>query len=255
MTKNIVKAGNIEFGSSRQILIAGPCSVEGLDILLQIAHEAKTAGADMLRAGAFKPRTHSSSFQGLGFEAIEYLKIAKKETGLPIVVEVLEPSQIGPVLAAADMLQIGTRNMYNYPLLKEVGAAGCPVLLKRGISATIEEWVGAASYIGHDQIVLCERGVRTFDPETRNMLDLCAVPVIQQKTSMPIIVDPSHSTGHRNYVAPMARGALAAGADGLLIESHINPEKSISDSAQTIDIKTLGDIAKFRDNLINLFLR
>lgn len=235
-----VKVGSVEFGRDF-VVIAGPCAVER-DTIASIAMLVKDAGANMLRGGAFKPRTNPNSFQGLGYEGLSLLKEAKEACGLPVVTEVTDPSQLEKILDVADMLQIGSRNMYNYPLLKEVGKTGAPVLLKRAFSATIDEWLGAAEYIGHKNVVLCERGIRSFDVNTRNVLDLGAVAAAKQMTELPIIVDPSHATGRRELVEPMALAGAAMGSDGLMIEAHVEPQKSLSDSAQAIDIETLKRI-------------
>lgn len=236
--------GSVEIGAE-PVIISGPCSVESEQLIVEIAKEVKSAGATILRGGAFKPRTKPESFQGLGLEGLRYLATAKAETGLPVVTEVVDVRSMEAVARVADMLQIGARNMYNYSLLKEAGMTGLPVLLKRGFSARIEEWLGAAEYIGHDKIVFCERGVRSFDQSTRNVLDLAAVALVQGRTHLPVIVDPSHGTGKRHLVEPMARAAVAAGAHGLMVESHINPDQSISDSEQTINMETLRRIVKF----------
>ena len=232
-----VKVGDHVIGGEQIAVMAGPCSVETRDQLLSIAHEVKKAGAHILRGGAFKPRTLPNSFQGLGEQGLMILAEARDQTGLPVVTEVLEPGNVDLVEKYADVLQIGARNMQNYPLLKRVGKAAKPVLLKRGMSATLEEWLGSAEYIlkeGNEQVILCERGIRTFSKVTRNTLDLSAVPVIKQTSHLPVIVDPSHGTGVRSLVAPMAKAAVAAGADGLIIEVHNEPEKALSDGAQSL---------------------
>ncbi len=237
-----VKVRNITIGASKPIIIAGPCAIENEESLNQIACEVARAGATMLRGGAFKPRTKASSFQGLGIPALHYLKNAGQTYGLPVITEVMSIDMIDTVSEFADMLQIGSRNMYNYPLLKEIGKAKKPVLLKRGFSATIEEWIGAYEYIGHDNVVFCERGIRGFDPSTRNVLDLAGALVIKKETGLPVIVDPSHATGRRDLIEPLSVAAIAAGVDGLIIETHINPDQSISDAAQTISVSTLKSI-------------
>jgi 3-deoxy-7-phosphoheptulonate synthase len=205
--------------------------------MLEVASAVKEAGAHMIRGGAFKPRTLPYSFQGLGEEGLKVLAEARDLTGLPVVTEVVAPGDVGLVESYADVLQIGARNMQNYPLLKRIGEAGKPVLLKRALSATIEEWLGAAEYIlagGNANVILCERGIRTFGKLTRFTLDLAAVPLLKEVTHLPVVVDPSHGTGHRELVAPMARAAVAAGADGLIIEVHNEPEKAMSDGAQSL---------------------
>jgi 3-deoxy-7-phosphoheptulonate synthase len=217
--------------------MAGPCAVENAQQLRTVAREAARSGANMLRGGAFKPRSSPYSFQGLGVPGLELLDAAREDTGLPIVTEVMEPALVEIVAAHADMLQIGCRNMQNFPLLKAVGRAGKPVLLKRGFSATIEEWLLSAEYIlseGNPNIVLCERGVRSFDPHTRNLLDLSCVPLLGMLTHLPVVVDPSHSTGRRELVAPMALAAIAAGADGLLVDVHHQPDRAMCDGDQAI---------------------
>lgn len=232
-----VRVGAQEIGGDRVVVIAGPCSVESREQLLEVASAVKEAGAHMIRGGAFKPRTLPYSFQGLEEEGLKILAEARDMTGLPIVTEVVAPGDVGLVESYADVLQIGARNMQNYPLLKRVGKAGKPVLLKRALSATIEEWLGAAEYIlagGNVDVILCERGIRTFGKLTRFTLDLAAVPLLKEVTHLPVVVDPSHGTGHRQLVAPMARAAVAAGADGLIVEVHNEPEKAMSDGAQSL---------------------
>lgn len=235
------------FGEGAPIIIAGPCSVESRDQIIDIALKAKALGATMLRGGIFKPRTSPYDFQGLGLEGLQFLKEARALTGLPIVTELMDDTYLDIFEKDVDMIQIGSRNMYNYSLLRAVGEIKKPILLKRGFSATIKEWLYAAEYIaksGNDQIVLCERGVRGFDTYTRNILDLAAVPIMKHETGLPVIVDPSHGTGIRSLVPIMSQAALAAGADGLIIEAHTSPEDSISDKDQTIDMETLGFIIK-----------
>jgi 3-deoxy-7-phosphoheptulonate synthase len=222
--------------------MAGPCVIEDRDSTIAIARAAREAGAGMLRGGAFKPRTSPYAFQGLGELGLQHLAAARAETGLPIVTEVMEPEQVDLVAHYADMLQVGTRNMQNYPLLRRVGLSRRPVLLKRGFSATVEEWLMAAEYIlaqGNPNVVLCERGIRAFDPAFRFTLDLSAVPMIKELTHLPVIVDPSHGTGKRSLVAPMSLAAIAAGADGLILEVHPNPDSALCDGSQTI---TLADL-------------
>ena len=225
------------FGASELAIIAGPCSVEGRDMLLDTARAVRDAGAVMLRGGAFKPRTSPYSFQGLGAEALELLAEARAETGLPVVTEVMDPRDVDLVLAHADMLQIGARNMQNYALLAEVGLSRAPVLLKRGLSASVEELLYAAEHImarGNGQVVLCERGIRTFETATRNTLDVSAVPVLKAETHLPVIVDPSHAGGRAALVLPLALAAIAAGADGLIVEVHPNPPAALSDGEQSL---------------------
>jgi 3-deoxy-7-phosphoheptulonate synthase len=218
-------------------IVGGPCSVEGQDQILQAARIVKAGGGHMLRAGAFKPRTSPYQFRGLGVEGLEFLADAGRATGLPIVSEVMTPAMVERVANSADVLQIGTRNMQNYDLLLEVGKTEKPVLLKRGMSATLSEFLQAAEYIlseGNPNVILCERGIRTFETHTRNTLDLSSVPSLKSLTHLPVVVDPSHGTGRRELVLPMARAAVACGADGLLVEVHPDPDRSISDAQQAI---------------------
>lgn len=243
--KTVVVTNRLRFAPDRLVLAAGPCAVESREQLSGIAGAVAVAGANMLRGGAFKPRTSPSSFQGLGVEGLRLLREASEATGLPVVTEVLDPSDVGLVGEYADMLQIGARSMQNIPLLREVGRLGRPVLLKRGAAATIEELLGAAEYIrceGNEDVVLCERGLRSFDPSTRFLLDLSAVPVLKSLTDLPVMVDPSHATGHAHLVAPMACAAVAAGADGLLIEVHSNPDQALSDRAQALRPEEFSDL-------------
>ena len=231
-----IRVGAHTFGS-KPLLIAGPCSVESREQLLEIAHAVKAAGAHFLRGGAFKPRTSPYSFRGLGQEGLELLAEARARTGLPIVTEVLAVQDIELVAQYADILQIGARNMQHFALLEAVGAIQKPVILKRGLAATVEEWLLAAEYIlvqGNQQVILCERGIRTFETVTRFTLDLGAVAVVRQRTMLPVIVDPSHAAGKHELVAPLAFAAIAAGAQGLLIEVHTHPEEALSDKEQAI---------------------
>jgi 3-deoxy-7-phosphoheptulonate synthase len=227
----------VRVGDTQVILIAGPCAVETRDSLLAAARAVKDAGASMLRGGAYKPRTSPYSFQGLGAEGLRYLAEVRGATGLPVVTEAVDVAGVDAVEAHADVIQIGARNMQNFSLLRRVGRGRTPVLLKRGMSATIEELLQAAEYIlaeGNYDVILCERGVRTFADQTRNTLDLSAVPVLKRMTHLPVIVDPSHATGSRTEVGPMARAAVAAGADGLMIEVHPSPQTARSDGAQSL---------------------
>jgi 3-deoxy-7-phosphoheptulonate synthase len=233
----IVKVDNLFIGDEEIIIMAGPCSVESMDQMLRVAHEIKEAGGHMLRGGAFKPRTLPYSFQGLGEKGLKILSKAREETGLPYVTEVLAPEDVELVESYTDVLQIGARNMQNYPLLKRVGRASKPVLLKRGMSATFEELLGCAEYIlneGNQDIILCERGIRTFEKITRNTLDIAAAPILKQISHLPVIIDPSHGTGIRSLVNPLSKASIAAGADGLIIEVHPEPEKALSDGAQSL---------------------
>ena len=226
-----------KIGAQKVHIIAGPCSVENRTMLLSIAEKVRDAGATFLRGGAFKPRTSPYSFQGLGEEGLQILKDASEQTGLPVVTEVMDPRDVEIVARYADILQIGARNMQNFRLLLEVGQTNKPVLLKRGLSATIKEWLMAAEYImsgGNHRVILCERGIRTFETATRNTLDLSAVPVLKKLSHLPVIVDPSHGVGKWDLVIPMARAAVAAGADGLMIEVHTNPEEALSDGEQSL---------------------
>ena len=242
--KTTFKVGNLTVGEDL-ILIAGPCAVENEEQIIETAKAVRAAGANMLRGGAFKPRTSPYSFQGLEEEGLKLLAKAKEETGLPIVTEVVNVHDVELVAKYADILQIGARNMQNFALLKKVGQQKVPVLLKRGLAATIEEWVNAAEYIlaeGNKKVIMCERGIRTYETYTRNTLDLSAVPIIKELTHLPIIVDPSHGTGRRELIESMSLAAIAAGADGLIIEAHIKPDEATSDAAQTISPNKLKEI-------------
>jgi 3-deoxy-7-phosphoheptulonate synthase len=230
-------APGVSFGGDDVPIIAGPCSVESEEQIVESARIARAAGATALRGGAFKPRSSPYAFQGLGKKGLELLEIARRETGLPIVTEAMDDEGAHLVAEVADLIQIGARNMQNYSLLKTVGRIGKPVLLKRGMAATITDLLMSAEYIlseGNEQVILCERGVRTFDPATRNMFDLTAVPTVHRMSHLPIIADPSHGTGIRDRVTPMARAAVAAGADGVLIEMHPHPDAALSDGAQSL---------------------
>ena len=236
----IIKIGTAEIGGRKVVVMAGPCAVENKTLLIETAKEVKAAGASFIRGGAFKPRTSPYSFQGLGEEGLTYLAEARDRTGLPVVTEVMDPRDMDAIVKYADIIQIGARNMQNFRLLKEVGACHKPVVLKRGISATIKEWLMSAEYImagGNHSVILCERGIRTYETATRNTLDLSAVPVLKQLTHLPVIVDPSHAVGKWDLVAPMAKAAVAAGADGLIIEVHPNPEEALSDGEQSLKPK------------------
>jgi 3-deoxy-7-phosphoheptulonate synthase len=233
----VFTVGGVTIGGRQLVLMAGPCAVESRDQLLEAAQSVSEAGAHFLRGGAFKPRTSPYSFQGLGEEGLRLLAQAREETGLPVVTEVVEPQMVPLVSVYADILQIGARNMHNYALLHAVGEAQRPVLLKRGMMSTIEELLMAAEYVlshGNERVILCERGIRTFEPYTRNTLDISAVPLLKQLSHLPVLVDPSHGTGKWELVEPVARAAVAAGADGLLIEVHPHPEEALSDGAQSL---------------------
>lgn len=241
----IISVGGQEIGGARIAVMAGPCAVENRTLMIEIANECKNAGANFLRGGAFKPRTSPYAFQGLEEEGLKYLAEARDRTGLPIVTEVMDPRDIELIAKYADVLQIGARNMQNFRLLKEVGTYKKPVLLKRGISATIKEWLMSAEYImsgGNHQVIMCERGIRTYETATRNTLDLSAIPVLKQLTHLPVIVDPSHAVGKWDLVAPMAKAAVAAGADGLIIEVHSNPEEALCDGEQSLKPKSFKQL-------------
>ncbi len=234
---SVISIGPVKIGGSRIITIAGPCAVESRSQIMETAWAVKESGAVMLRGGAFKPRTSPYAFQGLRFEGLEYLKAAGEATGMPVVSEIVSPGDVDEMSRYVDAFQIGTRNMQNFELLKAVGSKGMPVILKRGLAATIEEWLMAAEYLlasGTDDVILCERGIRTFGRETRNTLDISAIPVVKELSHLPIIVDPSHATGIRDKVPPMALASIAAGAHGLIVEVHTNPDKAMSDGAQTL---------------------
>lgn len=258
----VVKIGDVTIGGPEVVVMAGPCAVESKEQLLESADIVKKAGARILRGGAFKPRSSPYSFQGLEKQGLEYLALARERTGLPIVTEVIDGRSLELAVKYADILQIGARNMQNFSLLQEVAQAGMPVLLKRGISASMEEWILAAEYIlkaGNPQVILCERGIRTFETYTRNTLDLSAVPAIKQLTHLPIIVDPSHSTGKWRLVPPMALGAVASGADGLLIEVHPNPKEALCDGPQSLApekfeqlMNSLGSVARAVNRELNI---
>ena len=234
---SIIEIAGSKVGGGHFAVMAGPCSVEGEEQILSIARDVKNSGATFLRGGAFKPRSSPYSFQGLGLEGLELLKVAREKTGLPIVTEIMSQEHLAVFQQDVDIIQIGARNMQNFPLLRDVGTLGKPVLLKRGPSCTIDEMLMAADYVlvgGKSQVLLCERGIRTFETATRNTLDLSAVPVLKKKSHLPVIVDPSHGTGYWDLVYPMALAAVAAGADGLMIEVHNQPEKALCDGQQSI---------------------
>jgi len=241
--RTTIKIGNVEFGNSQFVVIAGPCSVETREQILQSAEQVKKAGAQMLRGGAFKPRTSPYSFQGLEEEGLKLLAEARERTGLPFATEVISPGDVALVTQYADMLQIGARNMQNFALLKEVGKAKRPILLKRGMSSTYKELLMSAEYVmsqGNYEVVLCERGIRTFEDYTRNTFDLTAVPALKEMSHLPVIVDPSHGTGIRSLIPPMAKAAVPVGADGIIIEVHPDPEKAFSDGAQSLTPDQFG---------------
>lgn len=243
-SKPIIRIGDLVVGKDK-LFIAGPCTINNKEQLISLAKELKKLGVNILRGGAFKPRTNPYSFQGLEEKGIEYLIEAKKVTGLPIISELTDLKYLNIFIQNVDIIQIGSKNMFNYELLKELGKTNKVILLKRNMCATYEEWFGAAEYImqgGNTNIILCERGIRTFETETRNTLDLQAIPVIKEHTNLPIIVDPSHAAGKRYIVKSMSIAAVAAGADGLMIETSSNPETEICDSKQTIDLDELDSI-------------
>ena len=242
----VVDVAGVKVGQGcRPVVVAGPCAVESKEQIVSTALFVKKAGADMLRGGAFKPRTGPHTFQGLRDEGLKLLALAGKESGLPIVTEVMSPDNVGLVAEYADLLQVGARNMQNFDLLRELGKIRKPVLLKRGMSATIEEFLAAAEYIlaeGNEQVILCERGIRTFETATRNTLDLAVAPLIKELTHLPIMIDPSHATGKRSLVPPMTLAALMAGANGVLVEVHPEPEKALSDGPQSLTFQGFGEL-------------
>ena len=240
-----VRVGNHEIGPDTLTIMAGPCAVETEEQLMTIAREVKKAGAQFVRGGAYKPRTSPYSFQGLEEEGLRYMAEAKKEFGLNTICEVISEAAIEAAAKYVDMIQIGARNMQNFQLLREAGRSGMPVLLKRGLAATIDEWLNAAEYIiseGNPNVVLCERGIRTYETATRNTLDISAVPVIRAKSHLPIIVDPSHATGVFSYVPPLPKAAVAVGADGLMIEVHNDPEHALSDGPQSLTFENFDHL-------------
>jgi len=244
---SVIKIGDAEIGSNRVALIAGPCSVESRDQIRRIAAFVKSTGTTLLRGGAYKPRSSPYSFQGLGEEGLKYMREAADENGMAVVSEVMDRMDIIPALKYVDVIQVGARNMQNFALLKELGKVDKPILLKRGMSATLKELLMAAEYImagGNHNVILCERGIRTFENYTRNTLDISAIPVLKKLTHLPVVVDPSHGTGLRDKVAPMARAAVAAGADGLIIEVHYEPDKAVSDGAQTLYFEQYEQLVK-----------
>ena len=243
----VISVRGILIGSKKIPVMAGPCAVENRTVLTGIAEKVKAAGATFLRGGAFKPRTSPYAFQGLGEEGLQYLAEAREKTGLPIITEIMDPRDMDAINNYTDIIQIGARNMQNFRLLLEVGSSDKPVLLKRGLSSTIKEWLMSAEYImsrGNHNVMLCERGIRTFETATRNTLDLSAVPVLKELTHLPVVVDPSHGVGKRSLVAPMAKAAIAAGADALIIEVHSNPEEAMSDGDQSLKPEQFEQLMK-----------
>ena len=243
----VVDVGGTKIGNGELVVIAGPCSVESEEQLMETAHAVKAAGANMLRGGAYKPRTSPYDFQGLGVEALRFLQRARTETGLPIVTEVMSETDVEIVAEYADMLQVGARNMQNFSLLRKLAPVAKPILLKRGPSATVKEWLLAAEYLlsgGNANVVLCERGIKTFETATRNTLDLAAVALVKELSHLPVLADPSHGTGLRSLIAPMSKAAAACGADGLIIEVHPCPERALSDGPQSLDLSGFGELMK-----------
>ncbi len=242
---SVVQIGDISVGADELVIAAGPCSIESEAQTIELAHQVKAAGAKMLRGGAFKPRTSPYSFQGLGEEGLKILAKARKETGLPVVTEVMDTHEVDLVCKYADLLQIGTRNMQNYALLKKVGSTGHPVVLKRGLGSKIRDLLMSAEYIiseGNTNVILCERGITTFEDSTRNTTDINAIPVLKNWTHLPVMLDPSHATGNWQYVGPVAKAAVAAGADGLLIEVHNDPSNAMSDGPQSLTPHRFGTL-------------
>ena len=244
-TRTVVDVSGIKVGGDELVVIAGPCSVESEDQLMETARGVKAAGADMLRGGAYKPRTSPYDFQGLGVEALRFLKQASRETGLPIVTEVMSETDVEIVAEYADVMQVGARNMQNFSLLRKLAPVPKPILLKRGPSATVKEWLLAAEYLlagGNANVILCERGIKTFETATRNTLDLAAVALVKELSHLPVLADPSHGTGLRSLITPMSKAAAAAGADGLLIEVHPCPERALSDGPQSLDLEGFANL-------------
>jgi 3-deoxy-7-phosphoheptulonate synthase len=241
----IIEVGTVKIGGPDVVIMAGPCSVEGRQQIIEQAHMVKEAGAHILRGGAYKPRTSPYSFQGLGVKGLEYLAEAREATGLPVITEVMTTEALPAVAEYADILQIGARNMQNYGLLQAVGKTSRPVMLKRGMSGTVEELLMCAEYIvsnGNYNVMVCERGIRTYETATRNTFDLNAVPVLKQHTHLPVVADPSHGTGYREYVPAMSRAAVAAGADALILEVHPDPDNAVSDGRQSLDMKEFANL-------------
>jgi 3-deoxy-7-phosphoheptulonate synthase len=256
--KTIVNVDGVKLGGEKIIMIAGPCAVESRESLIDTAHYIKSVGSDFLRGGAYKPRTSPYSFRGLKEEGLKILAEAKNETGLKIVTEVMTPTDVKLVAEYADVLQIGTRNMQNFQLLDEVGKSDKPVMLKRGMSATVKEWLLSAEYIlsqGNPDVILCERGIRTFETALRNTLDLSVVPLLGELTHLPVIVDPSHGTGKRSLINPMAKASIAAGADGLMVEVHPNPECALSDGEESLTFPQFANLMEELKNVTKIFGR
>ena len=246
-TRTVVDVRGVAVGGDELVVIAGPCSVESEEQLMQTAHAVKAAGAEMLRGGAYKPRTSPYDFQGLGVEALRFLKQASRETGLPIVTEVMSEMDVEIVAEYADVLQVGARNMQNFSLLRKLAPVPKPILLKRGPSATVKEWLLAAEYLlagGNANVILCERGIKTFETATRNTLDLAAVALVKELSHLPVLADPSHGTGMRSLITPMSKAAAAAGADGIMVEVHPCPERALSDGPQSLDLAGFAAMMK-----------
>ncbi len=241
-----MEVAGVTIGQGNPVIIAGPCSVESLEMLREVASAAARSGVSILRGGTYKPRTSPYSFQGLGMEGLQILRDVSREFGIPVVSEIMAVDQIEPSLEFVDMVQVGARNMHNFPLLSALGRVRKPVLLKRGFMATVEEWLMAAEYIvkeGNDRVVLCERGIRTFEPWTRNTLDISAVPLARILGGYPVIVDPCHAAGRRDLLEPLSLAGLAAGADGIMLEVHPDPEKALSDGGQSLSIAELEELS------------
>src|SRR5579864_7049688 len=245
--RTVVQVGNVRIGGPEVVMIAGPCSVESREQMLSTAHAVKNSGASMLRGGAYKPRTSPYDFQGLGKEALQILDEVRRETGMPVVTEVMGTEDVDQICEYADMLQVGARNMQNFVLLRRLATLQTPVLLKRGPSSTVKEWLLAAEYLlagGNPNVVLCERGIRTFETETRNTIDLAAVALARDLSHLPVIADPSHGTGKQSLIAAMSRAAVAVGADGLIIEVHPCPERALSDGPQSLDFAAFEKVMR-----------
>jgi 3-deoxy-7-phosphoheptulonate synthase len=252
----VIQIGDVSIGNGHQVVIAGPCAIEGEDQALTIAAKVRAAGAQMFRGGAFKPRTSPYSFQGLGLQGLKILAKVREDVGLPVVTEVMDLETFDVVEEYADMIQIGTRNMQNFSLLRRAGRSHRPVMLKRGMAATIDEWLMAAEYImegGNTQVILCERGVRTFVHHSRNTLDLSAVPYVQKESHLPIIIDPSHAAGRRDQVIPLARASAAVGAHGLMVEVHHQPDQALSDGAQSLFPEQFENLCRQVRHIFDLF--
>lgn len=253
--KTIVKIGDVSIGDGSYVVMAGPCSVEGYDQIMTTAEAVAKSGAKLLRGGAYKPRTSPYDFQGLAEEGLKLLVQARKQTGLSVITEVMDTGDVDVVAEYADVLQVGARNMQNFSLLKKLGEIRKPVMLKRGLSATIKEFLLSAEYIvtsGNPNVVLCERGIRTFDTATRNCLDLAAVPLLDELTHLPVVIDPSHATGKRSLVLPLAKAGCAVGADGLMVEVHPRPEEAWSDGPQSLTLENFADLMKAIEPYVNL---